>query len=446
MRAAGTALPFTYTPHPVVGMSPETLYSYLEGDDPLTGGRVVDEIIDALTKPVDGASVDSRPTEALQESRREHPAYLEADSEEELQRLFYEKGWTDGLPVILPTEERVERMLTGTGRARDEIVGEMFLHDTSETLSYTVSDMAVVAVMAGAGPEHFPVILAVASTKQSALTPSTTPFASMLLVNGPIRDEIGMNSGLAAFSPINLANAVIGRTWTLMSASWGFMRPRQTLWSSQGNNFIYNNMCVAENEERSVWAPFHVQKGFAPEESAVSIFRGWYVLNSLHAAAHRSVGEEITLQLSVIPGLNSNATIILDPLVALQLKETGGLESKEDFSRWISENAKIPAGRYWDTDTIDMLVAPLADSGVEPYASWRKAPPDTLIPHYHNPDNISILVIGGETSPVWKTTDYGLLATASVDSWRPGRTAADTTDLCSDGSCGLPDGPVEYDD
>ena len=130
---------------------------------------------------------------------------------------------------------------------------------------------------------------------------------------------------------------------------------------------------------------------------------------------HRSVGEEITLQLSVIPGLNSNATIIMDPLVALQLKETGGFERKEDFSRWISENAKIPAGRYWDTDTIDMLVAPLADSGVEPYASWRKAPPDTLIPHYHNPDNISILVVGGETSPVWKTTDYGLLATASVD-------------------------------
>ena len=431
-------------------MPPETLYAYLEGDDPLTGRRVIDEIIETLTKPADGAPVDSRPIETKHESRhesgQEHPAYLEADSEEELQRLFYEKGWTDGLPVILPTEERVERMLAGTGRARDEIVGEMFLHDTSETLTYTVSDMAVVAVMAGARPEHFPVILAVASTKQSALTPSTTPFASMLLVNGPIRDEIGMNSGLAAFSPVNLANAVIGRAWTLMSACWGFMRPRRTLWSSQGNNFIYNNMCVAENEERSVWAPFHVQKGFAPEESVVSIFRGWYVLNSLHAAAHRSVGEEIDLQLSVIPALNSTATIIVDPLVARQLKETEGFERKEDFSRWLSENVKIPAGRYWGTDTIDMLVAPLAESGVEPFASWRKAPPDTLIPHYNNPDNISILVVGGETSPVWKTTDYGLVATASIDSWRPGKTDAVTTALCADGACGLPDGPVEYDD
>ena len=142
-------------------------------------------------------------------------------------------------------------MLTGTGRARDEIVGEMFLHDTSETLSYTVSDMAVVAVMAGAGPEHFPVILAVASTKQSALTPSTTPFASMLLVNGPIRNEIGMNSGLAAFSPINLANAVIGRAWTLMSASSGLHAAPTDSVEFAGQQLIYNNMCVAENEREA---------------------------------------------------------------------------------------------------------------------------------------------------------------------------------------------------
>ena len=419
MRALGMALPFVWTPHPVVAMPRETLQEYIEGNDPLTGKRVIDEIIDALTKtPGDGGSATS-PLPLMHEEATDREELLAPDTEDNLQSLFYERGWTDGLPVILPTQERVEYMLTGTGRPRDELVGEIFNHDTKEMISYTVGDIAVVAVMAGARPEHLPVILATAAIKQSALTPSTTPFGSMLLVNGPIRQQISMNCGVAAFSPANMANAVIGRAWTLMSICWGYARPKVTLWSSQGNNFLYNNMCVGENEERSVWTPFHVMKGFQPDESVVSVFKGWYVMNSLHAAASRTVGEEITLQLSVIPALFSNATILMDPLVARQLKEIDGFETNADFSRWISENALIPNGRYWGTDTIDMLVAPAASAGTEPYASWKKLPDEQLIPHYHIPDNINIVVVGGETSPVWKTSDYGCWGSSSVDYWRP---------------------------
>jgi hypothetical protein len=93
--------------------------------------------------------------------------------------------------------------------------------------------------------------------------PSTTPFESMVLVNGPIAKKIGMNSGIGAFSAVNMANAVIGRAWTLLSHCWGFGRPRKTLWSSQGNNHTYNNMCTAEAEDRSPWEPFHVSKGLS---------------------------------------------------------------------------------------------------------------------------------------------------------------------------------------
>lgn len=428
-------------------MPPETLYEYLEGDDPRTGRRVIDEIVDALTKTPDG-SADGNGTareSVAAEDAAAREALLPPDTEDNLQRLFYERGWTDGLPIILPTEERVEHMLTGTGRPREEVVGEIFMIDTKETVTYTVFDIAVVAVMAGARPEHLPVILAVAATKQSAFTPSTTPFTSMLVVNGPIRNEISMNSGLAAFSPVNQANAVVGRAWTLISMAYGFARREMTLWSSQGNNLIYNNMCAAENEERSVWAPLHVQKGFQADESVVSVFRGWFLLNSLHAAAKRTVGEEIVLQLSVIPALNSAATIIVDPLVAKRLKEIDGLDSKEDFSRWISENALIPAGRYWGTDHIDMLVAPVADKGVEPFATWKKAADDELIPHYHDPEKINVVVIGGETSPLWKTSDYAYLCSAPIDYWRPGATAASESE-CADGACGLPDPDVGYDE
>ncbi len=446
MRSLGVNLPFVFTPHPVVSMPPETLYEYLESPDPLTGRLVIDEIIEALTKTPEVDAGGLSGVRLASEGVSEREIMLGPDTEDNLQQLFYERGWTDGLPVVLPTEERVQAMLTGTGRPADELVGEIFLHDTKEQLRYTVLDVAVIAVMAGARPEHLPVILATAATKQSALTPSTTPFGSMLLVNGPIRNEIGMNSGLAAFSPGNLANAVIGRAWTLMAFCWGFGRPKVTLWSSQGNGFLYNNMCFAENEERSVWAPFHVQKGFQPDESVVSVFKGWFVMNSLMAASKRTIGEEVTLQLSVIPALHSNATLLLDPLVARQLKEIDGFERKEDFSRWISQNALIPAGRYWGTDHIDMLVAPLADSGVEPFATWRKAAADELIPHYHDPERINVVVVGGETSPVWKTTDYGCWGSASVDYWRPPQLARPAGVECTDGVCGLPDPEVDYDE
>ena len=420
-------------------MPPEALYGYIEGNDPDTGKPVIDEVIDALTKSISETKLE--PESSATVNAGTHKVFLEPDTEDNLQRQFYERGWTDGLPIILPTEERVRKMLTRTSHSPDEVVGEAFLRNIKQLVKYTVSNIAVVAVMAGARPEHFPVILAIASTKEPALFPSTTPFASMLLVNGPIRNEIGMNSGIGAFSPVNLANSAIGRAWTLMTACWGYNKPKKTFWSSQGNNLTYNSMCVAENEERSVWTPFHVQKGFKADESVVSIFRGWTLLNSAHAAANRSVGEEINILLGVAPALNSNATIIMDPLVARNLKENEGFNTKQDYSRWLSQNVKIPAGRYWGTDYIDMLVAPLAYKGVEPYASWKKAPDDEMIAHYNNPDSINIIVVGGETSPLWKTSDYGYVTSASINKWR----ANESDNECKDGKCGLPDMPADYD-
>jgi len=413
-RAA--SLPFIYTKLPVIGMAPEVLDSYIVGNDPFTSKPVIDEIIDALTKPV--SEKEPQPESPVAVKAGPPLALLGPDTEENLQRLFYERGWTDGLPIILPTEERVKKILTGTSASPDEVVGESFQIDTRQLVKYTVSSIAIIAVMAGAGPEHFPVILAIASTGQSSLMPSTTAFEAMLLVNGPIRNEIGMNCGIGAYSAVNRANSVLGRAWTLMSICHGYAKPRSTLWSSQGNNQTYNNMCAGENEERSVWTPFHVDKGFKAEESVISVFRGWNLMNSLHAAAHRSVGEELNLQLAVMPPLNSAATIIMDPLVARNLKENEGFTTKQDFTRWLSQNIKMPAGQYWKTDYIDMLVASQAYQGVEPYASWKKVPDNELIAPYHNPDRINIIVVGGETSPLWKASDYGYLTSASVDKWR----------------------------
>jgi len=106
------------------------------------------------------------------------------------------------------------------------------------------------AVMAGAKPEHFPVILALASTGVPSVFTSTTSFARMVVVNGPVRNEIKMNAGIGALGPFNQANSVIGRAWTLMSINLdGGAHPGQVYMGSQGNNLMYNNLCMPENEE-----------------------------------------------------------------------------------------------------------------------------------------------------------------------------------------------------
>jgi len=428
-------LPFIFTPHPVIGLSPEALDKYIIGNDPATGKPVIDEIIDVLTKPVKAKK--AAPVPAGPAKSGSPPKLLGPDTEENLQRLFYEKGWTDGLPVILPTEERVQKMLKGTSASPDEVVIDAFPFETRTVGNYTVSDVAVIAVMAGARPEHLPAILAIAATKQRAIMPSTTPFGSVLLVNGPIRKEIGMNCGIGAFSPVNIVNSVLDRAWTLMSHCWGFTRPKKTLWTSQGNV----NFCVGENEEASAWEPFHVTKGFRADESVVSVFRGWTFLNSTGAASKRSMGEELNLQMGVFPVVNSAATLILDPLVAKNLKENEHFNTRQDFCRWLSQNIKMPAGRYWGFDYVDMMMASEAYNGVEPYASWKKLPDDALITPYYNPDNINVIVVGGETSPLWKATDYGYEGSSSVDRWR----ALPAGGECADGSCGLPDQVTDAD-
>ena len=427
----GDDTPFIYTKHPVVGSPDDVLMDYIKGEDPNTGKIVINEIIEALTKTPQKKEAASR----QQSDTRK--GFLDPDTEDNLQQLFYEKGWTDGLPVILPTQERVRRMLAGTGAFPDDVVSEP---SPFNPVKVTVLDVARVAVMAGAGPEHFPVILAIAATGERAILGSTTPFACMVVVNGPIRNEIGINSGVGAFSPITMANSVIGRAWTLLGHATGGSRKKVTIWASQGNGISYNNLCIAENEERSVWEPFHVQKGFNAEESIVSIFRGWTFSHSMGAASLRSYSEEVAILLQAFSAFNASATIVMDPSAAKIVKENEGCNTKEDFSKLISEKTEMTADRFWKTDYVDFLTGPMADKGVEPYASWKKLQVDEKIKPFHDPEKINIIVTGGETGPYFKACDFAYVTSSSIDKWKA---AAD--DVCTDGSCGLPDAPVDYD-
>src|SRR5271170_3087966 len=166
-------------------------------------------------------------------------------------------------------------MLAHTSRKPQEIVGKMQPTANRGLWEYTVEKVAVNAVMAGAKPEYFPVILALAASQVTARGSTSSSASAMVVVNGPIRGEIGMNAGIGAMGPYNHANATIGRAYGLLSQNLqGGSEPGVTFMGSQGNNYTYNNITFAENEERSPWEPLHVQKGYSKEDSVVSIFYG----------------------------------------------------------------------------------------------------------------------------------------------------------------------------
>ncbi len=369
-RTHGMNLRWAFPPYPVMGVSREKLVEYINGNDPVTGVKLMDEVIEALTKPLTEAEINP-----VFPKKEKHPRLLEPDTEANLYRLFLENGWTDGLPVVLPTEERVAEMLTGTDHDPQEVVGMMSVTTHEEQNEYTVENVAVIAVMAGARPEHLPVILAIASTQHPSIPSSTGSYGSMVVVNGPVAKTIGMNSGAAALGPFNYANSVIGRAWTLMSIVFGDARPGDTFMATIGNGISYNNQCCAENEEKSPWEPFHVRKGFKAAESTISVFRGWSV-QTLGMG-----GAEALLQRMKSSGMMGACTFVVDPLAAKSLKDEGW----NDPGR-LSEH--------------------LADNFGNSFFKPR-------------PEGINFIVVGGETNPIWQSSDYVYYKTVSVDKWAP---------------------------
>ena len=162
-----------YVPQPVMGKSAEELRAYIDGTDPTTGRPFMQEVIEGLTAPLDPEGAHGISFE------RSTPRLCEPDTEENLHHLFLDRNWTDKLPIVLPTEERVQAMLKGTSRKPDEVVGHMRPTHFREYWEYTVEKVAVNAVMAGAKPEYFPVILAMAASGASARGSTTSSAAAM---------------------------------------------------------------------------------------------------------------------------------------------------------------------------------------------------------------------------------------------------------------------------
>ncbi len=405
-----------FVPQPVMGKSEAELRAYVEGRDQLTGRPLVQEIIAGLTEDVVDAEVSEASPTSAQGAEVPH-RLLEPDTEGNLRQLFEERRWTDFLPIVLPTEERVAEMLAHTSHAPDEVVGHMQPTMNRGLWEYTVEQVAVNAVMAGAKPEYFPVILALAASEVSARGSTSSSASSMVVVNGPIRHEIEMNSGTGAMGPFNHANATIGRAYGLLSQNLqGGAVPGETFLGSLGNNYTYNSVTFAENEERSPWEPLHVQKGHDASESTVTVFNGCRSTTFNLGLRERHWREHVRDMLRGTDALTP-PVLLLDPITARQFIDRGGFTSKAGLIEWLHETAQMPASEYWDLQLIQNYVYPRATFGEEPFASKLAAADGELI-HTWRPEQINVVVVGGETNGYWQIMGAAYRRTVSVDAWR----------------------------
>ena len=400
-----------FVPQPIMGKTPGELRAYIDGVDPITGRPVMQEVIEGLTRPFDDDELG--PTQF----DRSTPRLVEPDSEDRLHQRFLDNRWTDMLPIVLPTEARVAAMLAHTRRKPDEIVGRMRSTHFREPWAYSVEKVAVNAVMAGARPEYFPVVLALAATGVTARSSSSSAMAAMAVVNGPVRQELGMNAGTGALGPYNHANATIGRAYGLLSQNGqGGSVPGLSYMGNQGNSYAYNSLTFAENEERSPWEPFHVQHGLRPDDSAVSVFSG--VRSTAFTLGLRATHWRAHVR-NLLRGMDPNGppTLLLDPIAARQFVDRGGFTKKDALLDWLHDNALMPAGEYWDYQLVQNYIYPRATFGEEPWASKLRARPDELIPMFRRED-IHVVVVGGETNGYWRIMGCNYQKTVKVDDWR----------------------------
>jgi len=203
-------------------------------------------------------------------SRRVELADLEDDVE-----AAYDRGWTDGLPVVPPTEARVARMLAGTTRDPQDVVAVV----PPDLVPCTVEKVAVNAVLAGCLPEHLPVVLTAVEAactdafNMHGLLATTYASSPVVIVNGPVARALGMASGGNALGQGNRANATIGRALQLVVRNVGGGRPGEVDRATLGNPGKYT-FCFAEAQDSSPFEPLHVSRGAAPGSSAVTLFAG----------------------------------------------------------------------------------------------------------------------------------------------------------------------------
>jgi hypothetical protein len=307
-----------------------------------------------------------------------------ADEYEAVQQLYLERGWSDGLPVVPPTPQRVEAMLAGVPLDPQQVVAEI----PPNWGAATVEKLAINAVMAGCLPEYLPVVLAAVEAMSDpafnlyAVQATTHPCSPLVIVNGPIRHSLGLHSASGCYGPGWRANATIGRALRLALLNVGGARPGDGDMSTQGAPSKYS-YCVAENEEQNPWQPLHVERGFHPDQSTVTVVAGEPPHNiNDHAGASAEDILTIIAGAMAVTGAN-NAYTGGETLLALGPEHAGTIArdglTKDDIRQWLGRRALIPLERYTHETMLERF----------------GRIPDGPVPMVGAPEDLAIIVLGG---------------------------------------------------
>lgn len=374
--ASGKGMPqIRVVPEPIVSESTDNE----EIETGVTG--VMEQVIYALTRPLTAEEKYPSSKEIEKPSRVVFKGNLE-----EVNRFFYKRGWSDGLPVIPPTEQSVAEMLTGTDLPPDHIVATLIPRKGKAT----IEKIAINAVMAGALPTHMPLIIAgvkalLNNRIADMMAVSTGSWAPFWIVNGPVRQDLNLNSFFGSMNPGDIANIAIGRAMGLITKNIRGIRKGIEDMGVLGNPMKFS-MVAAENEEESPWEPLHVERGFKKEENTISLsFPQSY--DQLYPYGTDDKGLLDTLIYNIAPYRMGITGIILTPTNARSLARRGW--TKESIKDFIIENAKVPFSHHSGSH------APIFETGEE----LPRLKPDELVPIIKtrpgNPKPLQIYVFGG---------------------------------------------------
>ena len=276
-----------------------------------------------------------------------------SDDFTEIQNYCWEQGWTDGLPVVPPTERLVRTMLETYGGEPGDSLGIM----QPKCADVTLEKLAINSVMAGCLPEYFPVVVAAvkaALRQEFNLAGNAATMggaAQVLIINGPIAEKLGINGDAACFGPGSRANAAIGRALRLVIRNVGGLVPGDMDKATLSTPGRYS-FCFAENEARSPWEPRHIELGYSVDESTVTIAGIRDVYTVMESASDPGVGvlktmvgnmkaEGVASYYSL--GTRVQMVVVLCPEHASEIADAG--MTKADVREYIHSNARMPMGQ-----------------------------------------------------------------------------------------------------
>lgn len=350
------------------------------------GGGWVDEVLRQRLResPLPGLADPDAPV-----PRQRIEVVRGPDAESEVNDLFRRRGWTDGLPIVAPTLGRVREMVRHGVLPASHVLGDM----EPQLGVATVERIAANAVMAGCDPSHFPVVLAAIealldpSLNLRGLQTTDENATPLLIVSGPVAQEIGVNGGAGALGPGWRANACIGRAVRLAMSNVGGGWPGVVSMAGIGQPGRYT-LCVAENEAASPWPPLGVERGFPPDASTVTVLRAESAINV--TGELEDVASVMASSASIFSVLHGGRiAVLLAPHLARKAAARG--LDRRGVARWLHEHARIDA-QAWKSSWVARQVA--STYGLP---RWADTALDAgRVPIVEHPEHIVVIVAGAD--------------------------------------------------